>query len=313
MDPYEIRIIANPMAGRDEPFFGPVNAVMSQAGIRWNIDVTNDVNEEWELAQRAVAEGAKVVVAFGGDGTVSAVAEAIAGHPDVVLGILPGGTANVFARELGIPMQLEDAAALLAGPHEVRTVDLGTAVLADGSERTFILRVSVGLEATAVEESDRENKERFGELAYIMTGLRQLAEPPVAHYELTSPDGDCVELDGLFGVLMNSGHMGMGDARYAPGIEIDDGLLDGLIAPAAVPQLAGAAAAALTGGQADTVARLTGPELTIACDPPQRVTVDGEVCGDTPVTARVRPGAVRVIAPLREDASSDETTQPKGS
>lgn len=302
MEPYTVRIIANPMAGRDEPILGPLAAALGDADIRWNIDVTNAPGEERELAEKAVAEGARVVVAFGGDGTVSAVADAIVGYEDVVLGILPGGTANVFARELGIPMSLEDAAKLIAGPHEVREVDLGTAELSDGSERTFILRVSVGLEATAVEESPRESKEKLGELAYIITGLRQLADPPVAHYVLTSPDGGRVELDGLFGVLSNSGHLGVGETAYAPGIAIDDGVLDGLIAPAAVGELVGAAAAAFSGGQSDVIERLSGTELTLTCDPPQRVTVDGEVSGDTPVSVRVRPGAVRVIAPARDES-----------
>lgn len=303
MDDYEVRIIANPMAGKDSPVFGALAAAFGEADVRWNIDVTNGPGEEGELARRAVEEGARVVVAFGGDGTVSAVADALVGHPDVVLGVLPGGTANVFARTLGIPLDLDAAAKLLAGPHEERPVDLGTAEFEDGTTRTFILRVSVGLEASAVAESPREQKEKLGELAYIITGLRQLADRPIARYTLTNDAGATVELDGLFAVLANSGHMGVGDAVYAPDIAVDDGVFDGLIAPAAVPDLVNAAAAALSGGQSDAIERLGGAELSLVCDPPQPVTVDGEVCGQTPVRARVRPSAVKVIAPQTEEAA----------
>lgn len=308
MENYEVRVIANPMAGKDEPVFGALAAAFGDADVRWNIDVTNGPGEEGELAKRAVAEGARVVVAFGGDGTVSAVADAIAEHDDVVLGVLPGGTANVFARTLGIPLDLDGAAKLLAGPHEERPVDLGIAELEDGTSRTFILRVSVGLEASAVADSSRESKEQLGELAYIITALRKLPERPVAHYVLKTGDGERAELDGLFAILANSGHMGMGEAVYAPDIAIDDGRLDGLIAPAGVGDLVNAAANALSGGQSDAVERLGGRELSLTCDPPQPVTVDGEVMGETPVRARVRPSAVKVIAPLREAVGSERVS-----
>lgn len=304
--PYDVRIIANPQAGKDEPFFGPLAAAFGDADIRWNIDVTNGPGEDAVLARRAVEEGARVVVAFGGDGTVSAVADAVAGT-DAVLGILPGGTGNVFARELGIPMDLEGAAKLLAGPHEVRDVDLGTATSDDGTQRTFILRVAVGLEAVSVEDAPREAKEKMGDLAYILAGLRSIQQnPTVGNYRLEDGEGNVAETQGIFAVLSNSGHVGVGEARYAPDIRIDDGLIDGIIGPAAPAELIPAAAAALSGGQHEAVERLTSTRLRLVCDPPQHVTVDGESMGETPVTAEVRPHAVRVIAPVpqADDAAS---------
>lgn len=300
LEPYAVHIIANPMAGKDDPFFGPLAAAFGDADIRWTIHVTNGPGEEWALARRAMEQGAQMIVAFGGDGTVSAVAEALDGT-DVLLGILPGGTANVFARDLGIPPMLDAAAKLLAGPHEVRPVDLGTAEFDDGEVRAFILRVSVGLEAKMVEDSPREEKERLGQLAYVVSALRQLPQPPVGHYQLTNEQGECVELEGLFAVLANSGLLGAGgDASYAPGITVDDGTFDGVIAPATAPQLVAAAAAAVAGTESESIERLSGRQLRLVATPPQRVTVDGEVVGDTPVTVRVRPAAVKVIAPTRE-------------
>jgi diacylglycerol kinase (ATP) len=295
---YSVRIIANPYAGRDEPFFGPLAAAFGDADVRWNIDVTNNPGEEWGLAQRAVAEGAKMVVAFGGDGTVSAVADALV-DTDAILGILPGGTANVFARELGIPADLEGAAKLLAGPHDVRAVDLGRAELSDGTSRTFLLRVSVGMEATIVEDSPRREKERLGEFAYWLSAIRQIPDPPIAHYTITSEHGESIELDGLFAALTNAAALGLGDAVYGPDVRVDDGLLDGVIAPAVVTELIGAAAAVLGGNDTEAVERISGSQLELSADPPQRVTVDGEPVGDTPVRVSVRPGAVRVVVPKR--------------
>lgn len=307
LEPYAVHIIANPMAGKDEPFFGPVAAALGDADVRWTVHVTNGPGEEWALARRAVEQGARMVVAHGGDGTVSAVAEAIA-DSDVLLGILPGGTANVFARDLGIPLTLEGAAKLLAGPHETRAVDLGTAEFEDGTKRTFVLRVSVGLEAVAVEEAPRQEKEMLGELAYVVSALRRLPNPPIARYELHNEHGECVETDGLFAVLANSGHMGAGEAMYAPDIAVDDGHFDGLIAPAAVGDLVTAAAAALQKTEAEVVEHLRGEELTLVCTPPQRVTVDGEPMGDTPVKVQIRRAAVKVVAP-RAEANAARSTQ----
>lgn len=294
--PYPVRVIANPMAGRDEPFFGPLAAAFGEADVRWNIDVTNGPGEAAELARKAVAEGAHMVVAFGGDGTVSEVADAIAGT-EAVLGILPGGTANVFAREMGVPTTLEDAAKLLAGPHDVRPADLGTVEFTDGTTRTFILRVSVGLEATMVENAPREEKERLGQLAYAIQALRELPTATVAHYSITADGDRTVELDGLFAVITNAASLGIGDAVYSPSIRVDDGLVEGIIAPAQPAGLAAVAAAALSKAETDAVECVSGRLVELVADPPQRVTVDGEPLGDTPVRVRVRPGAVRVAVP----------------
>lgn len=296
LEPYAVHIVANPFAGRDEPFFGPLAAALGDANVRWTVHVTNGPGEEAALAARALEQGAEVVVAFGGDGTVSAVADAIAGS-DAVLGILPGGTANVFAQELGIPLDLEGASRLLAGPHSLRSIDLGTAQLADGTERTFILRVSAGLEATMVVEAPREQKERLGELAYVLAAVRQLPDVPVARYIARNDAGEQAELDGLFAVLTNAASLGVGDARYGTEISVDDGLLDAALAPASVGRLAAAAATTVAGGESDAIARLSGASLELDADPPQPVTVDGEEAGMTPVRASVRPAAVRVIVP----------------
>lgn len=306
---HHVRVITNPMAGKDRPVLGALASAFDGTGIQWDLDVTNESGQAADLARKAIEDGADLVVAFGGDGTVSEVADAVADHDGVLFGILPGGTGNAFARELGIPLGLEEAAKLLAGEHEVRTVDLGVAEFKDGGRWSFILRVSVGLEATAVIESPREAKEKLGELAYIIAAVRKLPERPVAHYKLSAPDGREVELDGLFGVLTNSGHVGVAEFRYAPDILVDDGLLDGLIAPATVPELVNAAATAFSGGQSELVERLTAEELYLVCDPPQPVTVDGEVRGDTPVRVKVRPGALKVIAPVRSEGNDTSATR----
>jgi diacylglycerol kinase family enzyme len=294
--PDTVTVIANPGAGRREDVIGPLADAFAESRLTWHIEVTGTPDDTRALARKAVKQGARIVVAYGGDGTVSAVAGEVAGT-HALLGILPGGTGNVMALELGIPNDLDAAARLLTGPHDTRVVDLGVARFDDGSERVFVLRTAIGLEATAVEESGRDDKERFGDFAYFITALRQMKNPPVAKYVLTSGDGGRAELEGLFAVLCNSGHTGTGDSRYAPDISIDDGILDGVIAPATVADLVGAAAVALSGGQSELVRRLSGTELRLACDPPQRVTVDGEAIAETPVTVTVRPSALRVIVP----------------
>jgi diacylglycerol kinase family enzyme len=172
--------------------------------------------------------------------------------------------------------------------------------------RQFTLRVACGLEATIVEESPREEKERLGEFAYVLSALRQLPNAQSAHYRIVADNGESIEADGLFAALTNARNLGIGDIGYPDDVRIDDGVLDGFIAPSAMTELVGAAAAVVTGSDDPPIPRVSGRELQLIADPPQRVSVDGEIIGDTPVRVRVRARAVRVIAPVAASGGAPE-------
>ena len=117
------------------------------------------------IAHEAQGRGFEMVVAAGGDGTVSAVAEGLVGT-ETPLGIIPLGTANVLARELGIPVELEGAVRLLAGAHGVTSIDAMKV-----GEKHYFTQVGVGIDAMMIRDTRREDKRRFGRIAYIWTAL----------------------------------------------------------------------------------------------------------------------------------------------
>jgi diacylglycerol kinase (ATP) len=286
----KIHIIINPASGRPKPILHVLNSVFKQADVDWEISLTKASGDAERFAKEAVTNGADIVAAYGGDGTVMEVARGLLGSL-VPLAILPGGSANLMAVELGIPKDLEKAAEIAADPDSpTRQVDVGLL-----GESYFLLRVGIGFGARKVAYADRKLKNRFGVLAYSVAAVKAVKDSKSARYSLTL-DGEQVEADGVSCLIDNAGNMGIQGFKPAKGIRVDDGLLDVL----------------LVGSQGMTKVISTGPSLfdtntgetpiehwqarqiTIEVDPPQPVQVDGEMVDDTPLTATVLPGALNV-------------------
>ncbi len=176
------------------------------------------------LARKALAAGARQVVAAGGDGTVRACAQVLAGT-DVPLAIIPVGTGNLAARALGLPRRADGALAVAFGGRN-RRIDLAAA---DGIP--FLAMAGIGLDAAVVGSTPQSLKERFGWLAYAAAGVARL---PGRRQEFT------VRLDGGPPLIRRArcvvaGNAGLlpGGFTLFPGARMDDGLLDvGILAPA---------------------------------------------------------------------------------
>lgn len=289
-----IHVIVNPAAGQDRPILGTLNRVFHAAGVDWDVFVTKKAGDAERLAREAVEVGAEAVGVYGGDGTVMEVASGLMGS-DVPLGIFPGGTANVMSVELGIPSDLAEATALVCGEAaEVRHIDVG-----EVNGRRFVLRVGLGFEAEMVEGADRDLKDKIGVLAYGLSAMRALASPKIACYRLTI-DERTFEAHGMTCIIANTGSLGQLGVSLAPNIDVSDGLLDVVIVREAnIPSLLGLATSIVRGDQeSDDLLHWQAREVTIEADPPQVVQADGEVLDEQgPITARVLPGAIKVIVP----------------
>jgi diacylglycerol kinase (ATP) len=170
-------------------------------------------------------------------------------------------------------------------------------------ERYFLLRVGMGFEAEMVEGADRELKERVGVLAYGLSALQALREPPIARYRLTI-DGQEIESEGMTCIIANTGSFGQADISLAPTIDVGDGLLDVVVVRKAdLPSLLSVAASVVAGNeQAEPLQHWQAREISVVADPPQTVQADGEVLdGQRTVNVRVVPAAVRVIVPKSAD------------
>ena len=287
-----IKIVINPASGKAEPVLSVLNDVFGPAGIDWDVAITHKAGDAAAAAREAASLGFDMVAAYGGDGTAAEVASALAeGGPPMLL--LPGGTGNALADDLGIPASLADAAALITGDaYDIRRVDLGRV-----GERTFALRLTMGFEATMVAAATREMKDRFGWLAYALTGLQTLSAPPIATYSMII-DGRTVECEGLAAIVAVSASTGVAGVRIAADVDVSDGLLDVFVVQSAdLPSLLGSAADAMQGLEPRLMSRWRGKEIHVEANPPQAVLADGEDAGVTPVDVTIVSGAVGVVVP----------------
>jgi YegS/Rv2252/BmrU family lipid kinase len=286
-----IPVIINPSAGRKKAVLAGLNEVFRTAGVRWSVEITHEEGDGIDLARRLAEQGATIVAVYGGDGTISEVATGLAGT-QTALGLLPGGTGNVLASELGIPHDFVAAARLLVSEHHVRLVDMGLI-----GDRTFLLRAGVGLEAAAIERTPRELKDRFGLLAYGIGSLQALSESRLLDYVLEL-DGEVLERQGVVCTVANSGHLGLPGLRLSPKIDIEDGKLDVFVLRRVDLKLIMEFVSENTGG-ALNMGKLQHWQVTrarIEVDPPQSVQVDGDPLGMTPVEICSLPRSLRIVA-----------------
>jgi diacylglycerol kinase (ATP) len=291
-----IQVIINPTAGQDQAILGVLNSVFHQAGYEWDVSITNKAGDACRYARQAAEAGVDVVAAYGGDGTVMEVASGLIGT-GVPLAIFPGGTANVMSLELGISSDLAEAIAIVCREDCARVpIDMGR--LAD--DRYFILRVGIGLEAEMVEGADRNLKDRLGTVAYALSALQALRDPTISRYTLTI-DGQRFECEGAACVICNSGNLGGAGITISSAVSVRDGLLDVFVLRQAdLPSLLSIARdVLLTQADPNTPAlqHWQGREITVLAEPHQNVQADGEVLGQTPVTATVLPSVIEVIVP----------------
>lgn len=261
------------------------------------IHLTNPDTSPVNLAQEAIVAGVDLIIASGGDGTVSAVAGAIIGT-GIPLGVIPRGTANAFASALGIPGNIKGACeVILTGI--THTIDAARCNL-----HPLILLAGIGFEAETVERADRESKKLLGPLAYILAGMQQLKEHElfdteiqvegvVSHFQAgaitiaNAAPSTSVLAQGMGQVIPNDGLLEVTISTQNTKMEAIDAIID----------LLGAALMKSAVRREDTVSFRT-QEIKVTTNPPQKVVVDGEIIGTTPVEIQCIPNGLTVIAPL---------------
>lgn len=244
-----------------------------------------------ELARRAAAEGVALVAAAGGDGTIGEVVNGLVGS-ETRLGILPLGTGNDFARAVGLAGDLDLAARTLAHGTPKR-IDLGRV---DG--RYFINIAGCGFDAVVAKRVNRGFRWLRGTAAYVAAMLQSLATYRAAEMRL-SIDGDNVTERAMLCCIANTPSYG-GGMRVAPSARIDDGLLDVcVLREAGVMEFLRAFPTVFKGTHVNHPKYWTrqARRITIECNAPLPVLVDGDVTHSTPVTFEVSPGAIEVMLP----------------
>lgn len=263
--------------------------------VRWTGEIRADA-----LARDALDAGADAVIAVGGDGTVRDVADVLAGTA-VPMGVVPAGTANLFARNLDLPLRDLDRAAGLALEASPLPTDLGRVVLhADGREhepRVFLVVLGIGHDATAVEAASLARKRRLGWGAYVVAGVRRFAHPlHVVHARID--DEPPMRTEAWTVLVHNTARITLG-LRVVPDTRPDDGLLHlAAVSPRRVGHWGRIAAAGMGLARAEGVlSHRTGHRVHLEAD---RIPVqlDGDAHGRiTALDAWIDPGVLLVRRP----------------
>lgn len=256
------------------------------------IEVVGSSAEATRAAKRA-AEAAAIVVAVGGDGTVSDVATGIFGS-SAALGIVPAGSTNIAARSLGIPVEPAAALALLGGSHRLRSIDIGRS-----EDRSFVHIAGAGFDAELFKGASPAWKRRLGWFAYLPAAVAALR---LRHSEVRIwADSAVLEVRSPLVLIANGGSAVAPQFRIYPGITVDDGWLDVLIftpsTPAEIVGTLGFAGMQLL-DRSPHVTHRRARNVEIEAIPPLPVELDGDPRGTTPRQFSVVPLGLRVVAPV---------------
>ena len=295
-------IIYNPTAGRGQRSRSTqlerAQSILKQAGILTELRATTGPGSATEQAQKAVAEGRKLVIACGGDGTINEIVNGLAGS-QVPMAVLPGGTANVLVKELSLPWDIPLAAERLARG-TLRRIALGLALSPElpGGQRYFISLAGAGPDGKLVNAVGIEAKGRMGILAYWLEGFRQLFAYSFPEFRVITAEQ---EHTATLLVVGRTKHYG-GPVMITTDASLDEDCFEVL---AATGQSRFRYAVDLTrlllGRLRGTPGNYFWKTSAVRCQPiggkDVWAQVDGEQIGKLPVEFRVVPDALTLVVP----------------
>jgi diacylglycerol kinase (ATP) len=254
------------------------------------------------MTAQAVRENVDLVLGAGGDGTIRVICSGLA-HTGIPFGLIPAGTGNLLARNIGIP--LDEVAALdVAFDGVDKAVDLVRLQVDDQPPDHFAVMAGIGLDAVIMERADPKMKKAVGSAAYFVSAA-QNANRPAMHATIAVDDQPAFRRRAHLIVVGNVGFL-LANIQLIPGARADDGMLDVLVAsPRALRDWVRMTTRVLTRRHQpdDQLDRLRGHRVTITVEERDQVQLDGDTVGNcNRLTAEVVPGALqlRVPRPVRE-------------
>ncbi len=212
----KILFILNPVAGGGSASKLEliINEEMNLKNIDYEIKLTNGPKDATKLAQKGIAEGYKLIVSIGGDGTINEIAQAIVGK-DIALGIIPGGSGNDLARSLGIPFNTKDALNNILN-NEIKKLDVGYV-----NGKSFLNISSAGLDSAVVVDAKKFKKRFKGNMAYTISLLINLIKFKKKKIRITI--GEDIFDEDIYLIAVGNGKTYGGGFNVLPMAEFDDG------------------------------------------------------------------------------------------
>src|SRR5690349_10633705 len=291
-------IVLNPVAGVSEP--GTVRAKLETAlhehGLPMDIyETTGHPDEDIkQLVRDAVKRGFQLFISAGGDGTLSSVIDGLIGS-DIPLVIIPTGTWNALARALDIPLQVDQAIDLIFQPNRIQVID----AMQVGNSY-FVLSVSAGIGAMAMQDVERKDKRRLGKFADLRRAVAELLEFRAFPFEVKI-DGTLTRFRASELMVANTSILGLKALRLDSSIRMDDGKLNVCrIYANTLTEYLKLGWSMFRGDQDrnwNVLCMEALHEVEIHSRERLPVQGDGEVIGQLPVTVKIRPKAIRVMTP----------------
>ncbi|HEY5619923.1 MAG TPA: diacylglycerol kinase family protein [Vicinamibacterales bacterium] len=294
-----VAVIINPISGargrlhvaRDRAELAA--SLIASHGLDGQVFITERPGHARELAGAALTQGASLVIAWGGDGTVNEVGSALA-FRDATLGVIPSGSGNGLARELRIPFDPSSAIEVALKGRECR-IDAG-----ELDKRLFFNVAGIGLDARVAHRFAANGLEQRGFRRYVAITAQELFTYKPDYHTIVT-DGHTLRVRALLIAIANARQYGNG-ALIAPAARLDDGRLDVVVVAARSPLAALVQVPKVFMGRIATVRGVTtstAVDITVTSGQPVLYHVDGEpYVGAAVVAARPWPAALRVVVPL---------------
>lgn len=290
----KVHIIVNPAAGVKQPILFLLNKAFQKNNVEWSISLTKKSGDAEQQARDLTKSEVDVVAVFGGDGTVVEAATGLY-KSSKPLAILPGGTANVIAKDLGIPIGIPNAIErlLISNYSRTKRVDM-----AEVNSKPFFLHVSVGIFSDLIKETTRELKNLLGQTAYGI-GIPKILQDVKTTPYCFSVDGKKHNKTGVGLHVANSGNTGIMDISFAPNMSMTDGRLDVIF----VKELNIQAFSELTthtlldGPAGKYIEHIQGKHIHIEANDDQTTSCDDEISTEKSLDIHVAPRSLSVVLP----------------
>jgi YegS/Rv2252/BmrU family lipid kinase len=292
-------VITQPGAGKgdaDGAVREALNRHFNASGIEFEVYEKRSEDDPGKIVRARLRDGFDLVVVAGGDGTVSGVVDGLYGS-SIPLGIIPTGTGNLIAREFGIPTEVDDAVALIAGTPRSLRIDAMRI-----GERAYLLNAGVGISAAVIAGTTGKSKRRLGRIAYFVTAFRIFKFLP--HPIDVTVDGTTRKYRAVEVAISNCGILAKTMYPKGPDIRSDDGHIDvWILSMRTFVDYFWYLLGIIFGWRAKAQFLTAEKKVAVASRTPLVTQADGDIIGTTPLVVEVLPGALTVLVPELPAAS----------